>query len=202
MDPSRVAAGGPFAHGVTDATPCDLRFRGTLAGVSGWEIDEQEWPTPETTSEVLIVDDDASIRTMLSFVFEDEGFTVIEAADGREALDVLRTEPPALMVLDLMMPDVDGVTVLRKRREEAIADDTRILVLTAKLDTEDAVWCWELGADEYVTKPVDPDRLLRECLQLLKRTPDELRTRREQGLAEARRLDDMERAFDGKPPRR
>lgn len=149
----------------------------------------------DSAGEVLIVDDDASIRTMLAFVFHDEGFEVVEAGDGAEALEVLRTRPPALVVLDLMMPEVDGVEVLRRREAEHLAADTRVLVLTAKTDTQDAVWCWELGADEYLTKPVDPDRLLREGLALLRRTPAELRHRREQGLAEARRLDAIEAAF-------
>lgn len=163
--------------------------------MSGWEIDGDEWPEQATTDDVLIVDDDTSVRTMLAYVFHDEGFSVLEAADGQEALDVLRTAPPALLVLDLMMPEVDGVEVLRRRRADGLAEGTRILVLTAKTDTRDAVWCWELGADEYLTKPVDPDRLLREGLALLKRTPDELRRRREHGLAEARRLDAIEAAF-------
>lgn len=162
--------------------------------MKGWDIDE-EWPEQETSGEVLVVDDDASIRTLLAFVFQDEGFVVSEAADGLEALDVLRTAPPALMILDLMMPEVDGVAVLRARHTEGLALGTRILVLTAKTETQDMVWCWELGADEYLTKPVDPDRLLREGLALLKRTPDELRHRREQGLTEARRLDAIEAAF-------
>lgn len=160
----------------------------------GWDIDD-EWPELQTSGAVLVVDDDTSIRTMLAFVFHDEGFEVIEAADGREALEILRTAPPALMILDLMMPEVDGVAVLRTRREEALAAGTRIVVLTAKTDSQDMVWCWELGADEYLTKPVDPDRLLREGLALLKRTPDELRKRRAQGLTEARRLDAIEAAF-------
>ena len=168
--------------------------------MSDWQIDEADWPDPETTSEVLIVDDDPSIRTMLAYVFTDAGYDVIEAADGLEALEVLRTSPPALLVLDLMMPMVDGVELLRIRRADGLAEDTRVLILTAKTDSEDAVWCWELGADEYVTKPVDPDRLLREGLALLRRTPEELRTRREQGLAEARRLDIMEAAFTPTDP--
>lgn len=165
--------------------------------MSSWEIDDEAgWVEDDTTTgEVLIVDDDPSIRAMLGFVFDDAGFTVTEAVDGREALEVLRTTPPALMVLDLMMPEVDGVAVLRRRREEGLAPGTRVLVLTAKTDTKDAVWCWELGADEYLIKPVDPDRFLREGQALLKRTPDELRRRREVGLAEARRLDAMEAAF-------
>ena len=163
--------------------------------MSSWEIDEEEWPDPGTTDDILIVDDDASIRAMLAFVFDDAGYTVVDAADGQEALDALRASPPALMVLDLMMPGIDGVEVLRRREREGWASDTRILILTAKLDTQDAVWCWELGADEYVTKPVDPDQLLRNGLALLKRTPDELRHHREVGLAEARRLDALEEAL-------
>jgi two-component system alkaline phosphatase synthesis response regulator PhoP len=167
--------------------------------MSSWEIAEDEWPDAGTTGDVLIVDDDASIRAMLAFVFDDAGYRVIEAVDGRDALEVLRTEPPALMVLDLMMPDIDGVEVLRRRQGEGIAADTRILVLTAKVDTQDAVWCWELGADEYVTKPVDPDQLLRNGLALLARTPEELRHHRHIGLEEARRLDALEAAFTPKP---
>jgi DNA-binding response OmpR family regulator len=69
-------------------------------------------------------------------------------------------------------------------------------VLTAKTDSRDAVWCWELGADEYLSKPVDPDRLAREVRMLLARTPTELRHRREVGLADARERDRIERAFD------
>ncbi|MGQ0831505.1 MAG: response regulator transcription factor [Microthrixaceae bacterium] len=160
----------------------------------GWNLDD-EWPELQTSGEVLVVDDDASIRTMLAYVFHDAGYEVVEAADGREALDRLRKAAPALMILDLMMPEVDGVRVLRTRRDDRLAAGTRILVLTAKTDTQDMVWCWELGADEYLTKPVDPDRLLREGTALLARSPEELRTRREQGLAEARRLDAMEAAF-------
>jgi DNA-binding response OmpR family regulator len=149
-----------------------------------------------------VVDDDPSTRTMLAFLFEDEGFTVTEAADGTEAIAKLRADPPAAMILDLMMPNVDGIGVLRVRRTEALAPDTRIVILTAKTDPEDAVWCWELGADEYVTKPVDPDKLLREVLLLFQRTPEEVRDRREQGLLEARRLDEMEAAFTERKRRR
>lgn len=165
-----------------------------MSVMPGWDVGD-EWPEMQTSGEVLVVDDDPSIRTLLSFVFHDEGFDVVEAADGREALEALRHSPPALMILDLMMPNVDGIAVLRERKEKALAGGTRVLVLTAKSDTQDMVWCWELGADEYLTKPVDPDRLLREGLALLASTPEELRARRDRGLAEARRLDAIEAAF-------
>jgi len=144
---------------------------------------------------VLVVDDERDVRTLVCHILVDQGYEVDSAVDGREALEKIRAGAPDLVVLDLMMPEVDGVAVLRVRRNEDLAPDTRILILTAKTDTQDAVWCWELGADEYVTKPVDPDRLLRTGLALLERTPDELRHHREVGLAEARRMDELEAAF-------
>ncbi len=173
--------------------------------MTDWEITDESWEQGRSEARrrrILIVDDDPSIRSMLGFLFEDEGFDVADAADGQEALDALVSDPPDAMVLDLMMPRVDGHGVLRARRERDLAPKCRIVILTAKAAAEDAVWCWELGADEYVNKPVDPEQLLREVQLLLKRTPAEIRARREEGLTEARRLDAMEAAFDGKRRRR
>ena len=165
-----------------------------------WDITDDDWPERQRAApgeqSVLIVDDDPSIRAMLGFLFEDEGFVVREAADGQDALDLMESDPPDAMVLDLMMPRVDGHEVLRTRRSRALATDTRIVILTAKSDPSDAIWCWELGADEYVNKPVDPEKLLREVQILLRRTPDEIRARRAEGLADARERDRIERAFD------
>jgi CheY-like chemotaxis protein len=145
--------------------------------------------------DVLVVDDDQVVRGMLAWLFEEAGYRVHEAVDGSEALARITDHPPDCMVLDLMMPDVDGQTVLRRRREEDLAPDTRVLVLTAKNDPTSEVWCWEHGADEFLTKPFDGDRLLRLVDDLMGLTPDELRHRREVGLAEARRLDAIETAF-------
>lgn len=170
--------------------------------MSDWEITDDDWdrPEPPASQRVLIVDDDPSVRSLLSFLFEDEGFSVREAADGDEALTALEADAPDVMVLDLMMPRVDGHDVLRARRERGLAPGTRILILTAKSDPADAVWCWELGADEFLNKPVDPEQFVREVQILLRRSPEEMRARREEGLAEARRLDAMEAAF--RPRRR
>lgn len=174
--------------------------------MSEWEITDDDWPDARAADprdqRVLIVDDDPSIRSMLGFLFEDEGFQVEEAADGDAALEQLRADAPDVMVLDLMMPRVDGHGVLRARRDQGLAPGCRIVVLTAKSDPSDAVWCWELGADEYVNKPVDPEILLREVRLLLRRTPEEIQDRREEGLAEARRLDAMEAAFEGRRRKR
>ena len=150
---------------------------------------------------MLVVDDDASVRAMLGYLLHDEGYDVREAADGAEAIEALTVEAPDCMVLDLMMPNIDGVGVLRARRERGFAPDTRVLVLTAKTDTKDAIWCWELGADEYLNKPVDPDKLAREIRQLLARSSTELQRRRQVGLADARARDKLEAAFTPKDAR-
>jgi DNA-binding response OmpR family regulator len=144
---------------------------------------------------VLIVDDDTSVRAMLGYVLQDEGYDVREAADGAEAITELTVNAPDAMVLDLMMPNVDGFDVLRARRDRGIAPDTRVLILTAKTEATDAVWCWELGADEYLVKPVDPDKLAFDMRMLMGSTPLQLERRRIAGLADARERDRLEAAF-------
>jgi DNA-binding response OmpR family regulator len=115
----------------------------------------------------LIVDDDPDIRGMLVFTLKGHGFAVREAKDGAEALDKLADRPPDCMVLDLMMPVVDGFGVLEGMRDRAIAPATRVLILTCKLDERSFTRSWELGADEYLTKPVDPDVLAGRLQALL-----------------------------------
>jgi DNA-binding response OmpR family regulator len=158
-------------------------------------------PDADGSQTVLVVDDDASIRAMLGYVLHDEGYTVREAADGAEAIAELTDAAPDCMILDLMMPHVDGLQVLRERRDRGFAPDTRVLVLTAKTDTKDAVWCWDLGADEYLNKPVDPEQFAREVRLLLARSSADLRRRRLVGLADARERDRLEAAFTPKDMR-
>jgi CheY-like chemotaxis protein len=149
-------------------------------------------------ADLLVVDDDEIIRGMLAFLFESEGHSVEQAADGAEALEVLRRRQPECMVLDLMMPGVDGLSVLRTRRQEGLAPDTRVIVLTAKSGTEDRVWCWEAGADEFLTKPFEPERLLRLVRDMAALAPAEAQRRRDVGLTEARRIDAIEAALRGR----
>ena len=156
---------------------------------------------PPAVADVLVVDDDEVIRGMLAFLFEGEGHTVEQAADGTEALEVLRRRQPDCMVLDLMMPGVDGLSVLHARQALGLAPETRVIVLTAKSGTEDAVWCWEAGADEFLTKPFEPGRLLRLVHELAGMTPDEAARRRQIGLADSRRIDAIEAALRGRPSR-
>jgi DNA-binding response OmpR family regulator len=109
--------------------------------------------------EVLVVDDDPDVRAMLSFTLVRHGFVVREATHGGTALEELERSQPDAMVLDLMMPVLDGYAVLEAMRDRGIATHTRVVILTCKVDERDLVRGWELGADEYLTKPVDPDHL-------------------------------------------
>lgn len=146
-------------------------------------------------AEVLIVDDDPDIRTMIAFTLEDAGHTVRQAHDGLSALAALEEHPPQAMVLDVMMPNLDGFGVLRSRRQRNLAPDTRVLILTCKTAERDFVRGWELGADEYLTKPFDPDRLVAMVASLLRTSPDLLRERRDAELQKAELLERLETAF-------
>ena len=136
-------------------------------------------------ADVLVVDDDPLIREMLRFVLEDAGHLVREAPDGEAALGVLREDPPDVMVLDLMMPKVDGYGVLAGRQSDGAAPGTRVVILSCCSRENDFRRCWELGADEYLTKPVDIDRLIQVVDDLLGASSAELADRRTQGLTQA-----------------
>jgi DNA-binding response OmpR family regulator len=115
---------------------------------------------------LLVVDDDPLIAGMLRLVLESEGYEVSHAEDGRAALDALLGEPPACMVLDLMMPNVNGFGVLEALRDRGGAQ-TRVVMLTCCSQEEDVARCFTLGADEYLMKPVDVDHLLHTVQGLL-----------------------------------
>lgn len=106
--------------------------------------------------EVLLVDDDPDIRGMLSFTLADHGFSIREAKDGEDALAELRDRAPDCMVLDLMMPNLDGFSVLETMRAQGIAPETPVVILTCKADERALVRGWDLGAVEFLTKPIDP----------------------------------------------
>lgn len=109
-------------------------------------------------AKVLLVDDEPDILLMLRMSFEDDGHEVVMAADGRMGLERLAEHRPDVIVLDMMMPVVDGWGVLEAMRVEG--DDTPVVVVSAKTDPRDATRALELGAVEYVVKPFDLDRLL------------------------------------------
>jgi DNA-binding response OmpR family regulator len=115
---------------------------------------------------ILVVDDTASLRRMVQSYLTQEGFRVVTAADGHEALLVARQEQPDLIILDLMMPEMNGYDFIRAYSKVGKAP---IIVLTAKLEEYDKVLGLELGADDYVTKPFSPRELTARVRAVLRR---------------------------------
>jgi DNA-binding response OmpR family regulator len=115
---------------------------------------------------ILVVDDKRELRIMVKSYLEVEGFRVVTAENGREALFVARESKPDLILLDLMMPEMGGFEFLRAWSREA---DTPIIVLTAKLEEQDKVLGLELGADDYVTKPFSLRELTARIRAVLRR---------------------------------
>lgn len=105
---------------------------------------------------VLVVDDDAQILRLLRAYLAQEGYEVLAAYDGEEALHVIRRERPDLVLLDLMLPDRDGWDVTRTLRNDPELAHTPIIMLTARVDDTDKIVGLEMGADDYVTKPYNP----------------------------------------------
>ena len=116
---------------------------------------------------ILVVDDKASLRTMVKAYLTEQGFRVVTAADGQEALFVARAEKPDLILLDIMMPKIDGYEFIRIFGKE---QETPIILLTAKLEETDKVLGLELGADDYITKPFGMRELLARIRAVLRRS--------------------------------
>lgn len=113
-----------------------------------------------TIRHVLVVDDEPDIRTFLSMNLEMSDYQVVVAEDGLEAERLIRKLTPHLIILDVMMPGVDGIAVLRSIREDPLTADIPVIVISAMIRDED-VWAgWEAGASYYLTKPFDIDHLL------------------------------------------
>ena len=146
-------------------------------------------------AEILVVDDDPDIRSLIRLTLESYGYTVREASDGQLALEALEEHAPDAMVLDVMMPRMDGFGVLRTMRQRELAPQTRVLVLTCKTDERDFVRGWELGADHYQTKPFEPIELVDTLADLIGTSTDTLHQRRQAELEKAELLDRLESAF-------
>lgn len=118
---------------------------------------------------ILVVDDEKRLRDMLQAYLSQEGFRVVTAADGQQALFVARSEKPDLIILDLMMPEMGGYEFLRAHSRER---DTPVIILTAKLEENEKVLGLELGADDYVTKPFSMRELAARVRAVLRRAGD------------------------------
>jgi DNA-binding response OmpR family regulator len=116
---------------------------------------------------VLVVDDETKLRKMLRVYLEQEGYRVVEAENGRDALFTARHEKPDLVILDLMMPEMGGYEFMRAFSKDAA---TPVIMLTAKVEDQDKIVGLELGADDYVTKPFNVRELTARVRAVLRRT--------------------------------
>jgi DNA-binding response OmpR family regulator len=117
--------------------------------------------TARSTQTILVVDDDEDIRTVVSHNLEGDGFRVVCAAGGDEAIEKVMSEQPDLVILDIMMPVRDGYDVLAEIRRRPETADLPVVLLTAKRSESDIWEGWSSGADYYMTKPFEVGELLR-----------------------------------------
>lgn len=115
---------------------------------------------------VLIVEDEKRMREIVTTYFESAGYNVLEASNGLEAIDLFENETVDLVLLDIMMPQIDGWTVCKRLRTKS---DIPIIIITARSEDEDKLLGFDLGADDYVTKPFSPKVLVARAEALLKR---------------------------------
>ena len=118
------------------------------------------------TRKILVVEDEEIMRDLICHTFKDAGYSVLEAADGEEALELFYENKIDLIILDIMMPKLDGWSVCRRIRESS---DVAIIMLTCRDDDSDQLLGFELGVDEYVTKPINTQVLLARSKRLLER---------------------------------
>lgn len=118
---------------------------------------------------VLIADDEEEIRNLLKLYLENEGYTVVEAKDGAEAVVLLQQEKPDLCILDIMMPNLDGYQVLRKLREES---NIPVMIISAKDTDSEKILGLNLGADDYISKPFNPMEVVARIKAQLRRNYD------------------------------
>ena len=119
---------------------------------------------------VLIVDDDPVVRRMLQLSFESEGFDVLTAGDGFEGLEAMRSGKPNVVVLDIMMPKLDGMKVMSELKDDDDLRGTPVILLSAKATSLDIELGLKAGAADYVTKPCDPIDLVDRVRSLLAKT--------------------------------
>ena len=132
-------------------------------------------PSPDTAPSILIVEDDPNTAALVATYVEKEGFQALIAGDGEQGLGMALSQGPSLVVLDVMLPKMDGWQVCRKLREKS---DVPILMLTAREEEFDRVLGLTLGADDYVVKPFSPRELVERIKAILRRARPEPAQRR------------------------
>ena len=139
-------------------------------GITASEVEGRVRRLSDTRTQILIVDDELDTLLPLKRALELEDFNVIEAQDGVEALEKVSSEIPDLVLLDLMLPGINGFEVCQRLKQDEATSSIPIIMLTAKGETSDKVEGIEIGADDYVTKPFDLSELKARIKAVLRRT--------------------------------
>ncbi len=126
----------------------------------------------QTSESILVVEDESSIASFVALYLKNAGYGVRTASRGGEALDLIASDPPSLVILDLMLPDLDGIEVCRRIRKSS---EIPILMLTARDEDVDKIIGLEVGADDYMTKPFNPRELVARVKSILRRSTPERR---------------------------
>jgi two-component system alkaline phosphatase synthesis response regulator PhoP len=127
-------------------------------------------------SKILIVDDEQDIVELISYNLEKEGFSTIKAYDGVSVFNIIATKKPDLLILDLMLPGMNGLDICKKIRANPATADLPIIMLTAKGDELDKIIGLEIGADDYITKPFSVKELVARVRTILRRSQDRPKT--------------------------
>ncbi len=122
---------------------------------------------------ILVVDDEKDLIALVSLHMKMAGFEILTASNGEKALDLSRIEKPDLIILDLMLPKIDGWQVCERLRQDIATQDIPVIMLTARAETEDKLKGFEVGADDYVTKPFSPRELVARVKRVLARAEAE-----------------------------
>ena len=143
---------------------CVQRLRGEIG------VKPSPERTPQPVDRILVVDDEPDIIALVAYHLARSGYRVSTASTGTEALQAAREEQPALIVLDLMLPELSGFQVLERVRADKMLADTPVLMLTARREEPDRVEGLSLGADDYLVKPFSPQELVLRVRNILRRT--------------------------------
>jgi len=118
---------------------------------------------------ILIVDDEPDVASLLTLLLRSQGYEAVVASDGRQGLELARKENPDLIILDIMLPGLDGYKIARMLKFDESYSHIPIIMLTAKVQEKDKALGLETGADEYLTKPFDTQLLLKKVKEILER---------------------------------
>lgn len=126
-------------------------------------------PTQPAAPRILVAEDDAVTRRLITFKLQREGYAVEAATNGEELMQKAQAHPPALVILDIMMPIQDGFSTLQRLKQDPKTAAAPIIMLSGKSDEQDVVRCLNAGAADYMVKPFSPDELVVRVRKLLKK---------------------------------